>query len=278
MLSIHRTFGQTVARRGFTYITLAEDKNLKLRVDTAKLKLPALVLVKDNKILDKEPESCRVTHLHRQNVNTGVIAVTLHRPSLMAAAPTVNARLSPQYTSQLPIAVSKQRSEVNLGRASSEGPSTPLRQADRLQGGPGPGRSTAASPSTFGTPSKTTLNGDAASEFHSRISSSVHTPLPPDDEDHEEDARVTTQRLGQMILDIPEPELTEADAEFLVKLWDGQELELSGTKWPIVTHLAHLAVKRAHLHLGSNDWNGNATAPYFLPVVHPKVRHSLYYL
>jgi hypothetical protein len=106
----------------------------------------------------------------------------------------------------------------------------------------------------------------------------VHTPLPPDDEDHEEDMSVTTQRLGQMTLEIPEPELTEADAEFLAKLWDGQELELSGTKWPIVTHLAHLAVKRAHLHLGNNDWNGTATAPYFLPVVHPNVRHSLYYL
>ena len=39
----------------------------------------------------------------------------------------------------------------------------------------------------------------------------------------------------------------------LTKLWDGHELELSGIKWPIATHLAHLAVKRALLHLDSKD-------------------------
>jgi hypothetical protein len=81
-----------------------------------------------------------------------------------------------------------------------------------------------------------------------------------------------------MTIEVSEPALTEDDAQFLAKLWDGQELELSGTKWPIVTHLAHLAVKRAHLHLGKDDWKGTATAPYFLPAVHPNVRYSLYYL
>jgi hypothetical protein len=310
MTSIRRAFGQTVSPRGFTFITLAEDKVLNLRVDTTNLKLPALVLVKDTKILDKDHGSCRVMHLQRQNVSTGVVAVTLHRPLVLAIAlnaiarpvaqattpnvntrpvaqattPNVNARPVTPRRSQVPTSVSRQRSEMNLRNSFSGSPSTPLRRTDPVHGQPGSARSTNASPLALGTPSRTVLDSDAASAFHSRVSSAVHQPLPQDHEDHDDDESVTTQ-LGRMTLEVPEPvpepALTEADAQFLAKLWDGQELELSGTKWPIVTHLAHLAVKRAHLHLGSNDWNGTKgtnTAPYYLPPVHDKVRNSLYYL
>lgn len=67
----------------------------------------------------------------------------------------------------------------------------------------------------------------------------------------------------------------------LAELWKDEHLELYGTRWPIPTHLAHLASKRALLHL-STDYQADArrcdTTPVFLPPVHERVRNSLYYL
>lgn len=65
--------------------------------------------------------------------------------------------------------------------------------------------------------------------------------------------------------------------DFLAGVWKDEELGLYNTKWPVPTHLARLATKRAMIHLRTDDWR-SVTAPFSLPDVHRSVRDTLYYL
>jgi hypothetical protein len=67
----------------------------------------------------------------------------------------------------------------------------------------------------------------------------------------------------------------------LSSIWTDDHLELYDIKWPIPTHLAQSALKRAKMHLVCNDWenkNRGQTAPFYLPEVHRNVRDTLYYI
>jgi hypothetical protein len=279
---IREAFSEIVTPAECRYITLKEDKVLRLHVDTTDLTMPALVLVKSTRMMDRDQRSFRATHVLGENSSTGVIAMTvLCGP---ASAGTPNIRPKAQTPSLLPSPIKRQRSSIQLGGSPSS-PFTKFNSPGRTNKQPASPRSIAPAPPylTVETPSKTVLRGDAASRFESRVSSSTQIPLPDDLIDIEEEASVITQQLGELTVEPTEPAINETDAQALAELWDGRELELSGTKWPIVTHLAHLAVKRALLHLDSNDWDGTkakgkATAPFFLPPVNGKVRNSLYYL
>jgi hypothetical protein len=71
------------------------------------------------------------------------------------------------------------------------------------------------------------------------------------------------------------------EVDFFNQIWMDEHLELYDTEWPIPTHLAHLALKRAKLHLVTNDWEyemHGQTAPVYLPEVHEDVRNTLYYI
>jgi hypothetical protein len=70
------------------------------------------------------------------------------------------------------------------------------------------------------------------------------------------------------------------EVDLLGRIWMDDRLALYDTKWPTPTHLAKLALKRARMHLISNDWeneNHGQTAPVYLPEVHRNVRDTLYY-
>jgi hypothetical protein len=74
---------------------------------------------------------------------------------------------------------------------------------------------------------------------------------------------------------------TDEGIELLAAIWKDEGLGLYSTKWPIPTHLARLAAKRAMVHIRVEDWqhvSQNDTAPYSLPPVHENVRDTLYYL
>ncbi|KAH9809820.1 hypothetical protein Tdes44962_MAKER06061, partial [Teratosphaeria destructans] len=69
-------------------------------------------------------------------------------------------------------------------------------------------------------------------------------------------------------------------AQTPARLWMDDRMELYYTKWPVPTHLAHLAAKRAWMHLRKDDWEDpdNGTAPLVLVPVKEDVARSLYYL
>ena len=70
------------------------------------------------------------------------------------------------------------------------------------------------------------------------------------------------------------------EVDILGRIWIDDHLELYDIKWPTPTNLAQLALKRAQMHLVSNDWDNRLqgqTAPVFLPEVHENVRNTLYY-
>jgi hypothetical protein len=75
-----------------------------------------------------------------------------------------------------------------------------------------------------------------------------------------------------------EATISKTDIDYLVGVWKDDELGLYSTQWPVPTHLAHLATKRAMTHLRTDDWENTTTAPFSLTKVHDKVRDSLYYL
>lgn len=74
--------------------------------------------------------------------------------------------------------------------------------------------------------------------------------------------------------------VTPAELDLLTALWKDDDLRLFNTKWPVPTHLAHLAAKRAMVHLciKESQSSGDNTASVVLPEVHKDVRDTLYYL
>lgn len=74
--------------------------------------------------------------------------------------------------------------------------------------------------------------------------------------------------------------VTDNGVKLLAELWKDEGLELYGTNWPVPTHLAHLASKRAMLHLRTAEWDrpNERTTPFYLPGVHESVRNFLYYM
>jgi hypothetical protein len=276
---ICRAFSPMITPAECNYITLREDKVLCLRVDTANLTLPALVIVKSTQRMDKDQMSFRATHVHSKSTSTGAIAMTLLCAQGSATASNVIAK--PVASSHIQTSPSKQRpANNNSGKSPTRKPLSPYNTGGRQT------RQHATSGKGTETPSKMMAREDAESQFEGSFVSATDVPLPPDLIEFDENATVATQQLAEMTLKDTEhgvEQTGDTDAQALAELWDGHELGLTGTKWPIVTHLAHLAVKRALLHLDSNDWDGTeakgkATAPFFLPPVNDKVRNSLYYL
>jgi len=72
--------------------------------------------------------------------------------------------------------------------------------------------------------------------------------------------------------------VSDRSIDSLAALWTDDGLGLYNTKWPIPTHLARLAGKRAMIRLRTDDWHNEHTAPFSLPAVHENVRNTLYYL
>lgn len=75
-----------------------------------------------------------------------------------------------------------------------------------------------------------------------------------------------------------EPSVSKADIDYLVGIWKDDDLGLYSTQWPVPTHLAQLATKRAMTRLRTDDWKNTTTAPFSLINVHENVRDTLYYL
>ena len=278
---IRKAFSEIITPAECKYIMLKEDKALRLHVDTTDISMPALVVVKSTRMMDRDDRSFRATHVLSETNSTGVIAMTVLCGPTSTSTPNIRAKA--QTPSHQP-SPTKQRSPNKLGESPAR-PFTTFNSAGRANKQHASPRSIAPPFLNVETPSKipVVLRGDAASRFEARVPSSAQIPLPAELIDLDEEASVITQQLGELTVEPTEPAINETDAQALGELWDGQELELSGTKWPVVTHLAHLAVKRALLHLDSNDWDGTkakgkATAPFFLPPVNEKVRNSLYYL
>ncbi|KAK3719947.1 hypothetical protein LTR37_004070 [Vermiconidia calcicola] len=74
-------------------------------------------------------------------------------------------------------------------------------------------------------------------------------------------------------------DVTKAELKRLADLWSDDRLGLYDTKWPIPTHLARLATKRAQLHMRLDKWNKtDDAAPCSLPQVHKDVENTLYFL
>ena len=76
--------------------------------------------------------------------------------------------------------------------------------------------------------------------------------------------------------------ISNGELKRLAKLWQDDRLGLyDDTKWPIPTHLAYLAAKRALFHLRYEKWDDDDkddAAPCTLPEVKEGVRDTLYYL
>ncbi|KXS94569.1 hypothetical protein AC578_7521 [Pseudocercospora eumusae] len=73
--------------------------------------------------------------------------------------------------------------------------------------------------------------------------------------------------------------VSDAELTRLAKMWTDESLDLYNTKWPIPTHLAHLALERAKIHLRTEAWiNSQNEAKCFLPAVHKDIADTLYYL
>lgn len=74
-------------------------------------------------------------------------------------------------------------------------------------------------------------------------------------------------------------EVTQNELDRLSHLWHDKRLGLSNTKWPIPTHLAYLATKRAQLHLTFDNFDGkDDTAPCMLRPIHEDVKDTLYFM
>ena len=79
----------------------------------------------------------------------------------------------------------------------------------------------------------------------------------------------------------PKPsEVTYNELKRLADLWCDRHLGLYDTKWPIPTHLAYLATKRAQFHLRYDKWDSDDddAAPCYLEEVDPEVQKTLYFL
>ncbi|KAK4503054.1 hypothetical protein PRZ48_006481 [Zasmidium cellare] len=72
----------------------------------------------------------------------------------------------------------------------------------------------------------------------------------------------------------------KAELSSLSKLWCDDRLELYNTNFPIPTHLAHLAAKRAQMHMRYDNFDDAAddAAPCALDPVHDDVKDTLYFL
>jgi hypothetical protein len=101
----------------------------------------------------------------------------------------------------------------------------------------------------------------------------------------------TPQPEAPMLLEPAPPSLTingvkhedatDVNIDLLVAIWKDEGLGLYNTKWPVPTHLAHLAAKRAIVHLRENNWQHTSEGviePFTLPNVHENVCDTLYYL
>lgn len=111
----------------------------------------------------------------------------------------------------------------------------------------------------------------------SKLSISTSTVRP-------EEKRITTQRKitrTQTYAQVEEPKtnVTKAQLEHLAAMWRDQRLGLHDTKLPVPTHIAHLIVKRALMHMQFDqfDESGNGDA-CVLPPVHENVANTLYFL
>jgi hypothetical protein len=272
--SIRKVFREIASSGGFTYITLKEDKFLDLNTDTSAFlksgspsqkQSSALVLVRDTRMLDSNPNTIQVTHAQGEHARTGVITATI----IQSQSAVQTLREKRQQSSRS----SPWKAGNGPGNNSPGNSTTPLIQmlsAERNQRfNRSPLSPGLASLFNKDTPSRPKRNGDENSDIQALLSSTTHEPL-------DEDTETEHNWLNEMV-----DKLTESEVTMLARLWDGSELGLFGTKWPVLTHLAHLAAKRALLHLGTNDWEGakgTDTVPYFLPEVHEAVRSSLYYL
>ena len=284
-------FGKKAPPGGLTYITLKEDKLIELSIhsDDAKpesdqTEPPALLLVKNNGVLDIDPETLRVIHVHSKNASTGAIAVSIIK-SRTAANTSAAIAKTPSSMSALPRPQRRSQKKTPAGGTTATMAIRPSSDCRRGRFG-SPGAAQRQSPRPNATPTKRSqpenvpLTPDAPTQ-HAADDSHIETAseIAEDAESSSQLNIQDTENAGNGT----ENALTNADIEMMSGLWYSTELELLGTKWSVLTHLAHLAIKRALIHLENDDWDGTeakgtATAPFFLPIVHKKVCDSLYYL
>lgn len=282
--------------RHITYITLKENKFLKLQMQRSDIKpavsgqtgLPALLLVKNPGSLGTDLQSIKITHVHSKHTNTGVIVASITNP------PTAIVRIGT-------------RNELWAAAAAAAATSNQTVQGKSLQPQTGTFRNSGGSTGFRASPSRGWILWDASGtaglasprpETPTKSSQREDTPSTPNaraqnaanGNNFEEaseigDAAELSSQFHSLDLDEikkePENPLTPAEVQMMAELWDGKDLGLVGTKWPVLTHLAHLATKRVLLHLERDDWEGDKsdynTTPFFLKPVHKNVRHSLYY-
>jgi hypothetical protein len=273
-----------------TYITLTEDKTLATRLDLPTYyaaqpgnKAPAILFIQDHLLVQMVEFAVKVQQVPRVllskgqetsektvQTNPGAITATFHRSYRLT-----HTELTPRAEKSLTVPNGdrmKKASSANL-RADSQTP-RPKTRSPSIQSQSTPLKGVTSPASAFKgqqpqTPTRMLEGAD----------------MPSDDFDPYDFPDVTT--TTEIVRDYPvrsrkqtssEDNVSKADMDYLVGIWKDDELGLYSTQWPIPTHLAHLATKRAMTRLRTDDWENTTTAPFSLTAVHKNVRDTLYYL
>jgi hypothetical protein len=254
--NLKKVFGMQSQPGAFTYVILTEDSTLATRMDAKVYRvhrpsanLPATLFTKDNLLIKLGERSVKVQQAPRvcsqendgkaPEVRRGAITATFYRSD--EGLQKLNQSAVDTFA-LLRLNAAKNVSQP-MPNGDSKGTLVPMQRYR----------------STGGRSESSTPNGK--SQTHS----------PQFEIQHEVSGDGTTGSATSKV------EVTGADTDLLAALWKDEALGLYSTKWPVPTHLAHLAARRAVVHLRKDD-DEKASVPSSLPPVHENVRNTLYYL
>lgn len=249
----YRRFG------AFSYVTLTEDSTLETRMTSAASHAyqglgnnpPAILFIEDRLLIAPKVRSIKVQQVPRvlsqridgkgPEVRRGAITATFYHSQevsqdLQVLKLSTNNSLAPPKANANRAASQSRPHLDSQGRIPPMGRSTPSRSVSRLF----------------------------------KQEEELETPSPQ--------AKSTTETHIPDMTESATPEgtYTDANLDFLAAIWKDEGLGLYSTKWPVPTHLAHLATKRARIYLEENGDSGLSQSS--LPDVHENVRNTLYYL
>lgn len=255
------------------YVTLTDDPILQTRLvedGTQQLtkRARAILFVHDALLTDAEERSIKVQQVQyvRQEGQDQSLMYPVIRPGTIMAVFHGGNQLNSKLRSHNSRTPKRMQSRANLSASNMP---TPQRRS--------------RTPREPGTPSP----------FHSltqRTASGIDSPKTELTQDASEDRSVNSPTLlsavQSPIQTTPHEEqkarakVTPAELDLLAAIWKDDDLRLFNTKWPVPTHLARLAAKRAMVHLSTKEsqLSDDNNASVFLPEVHKDVRDTLYYL
>jgi hypothetical protein len=267
-----------------TYVTLKEDPILETRLDQETFlkyrpvkSAPAMLFIEDDLPIKSGKHSVKIQQVPRilweqgdgkvPETRPGTIMATFSRPR------QARGKSSRGANKLLNTAKRETKRAVSQMRSSSNSNGTP----------PMPQQSSAKTRSVSETPSSRDEPSSPSPQIVEVTDTPSKDPIGPEP--------ATPQPEAPMLLEPAPPSLTicgvkhedatDVNIDLLVAIWKDEGLGLYNTKWPVLTHLAHLAAKRAIVHLRENNWqhaSEGVIEPFTLPNVHENVRDTLYYL